>query len=190
MFWIVPNFGAVSANTTVPPLTTRQKFSLALHDGVIDYSSFTWAAVLSAQEFALRAEPEFGNGMKGYGRYFWRTFVDDASGAFFTEAIVPTITREDPRYYTLGHDGFFRRTGYALSRTVITKTDSGGRTFNFSTVIGNALEAALSNAYYPRSDRGGGQTARNWGTQMESAVLDNIVREFWPDIRHILVRHE
>jgi hypothetical protein len=66
----------------------------------------------------------------------------------------------------------------------VTKTDSGGLSFNWSEVGGNALEAGLSNAYYPPSERGGRQTARNWGVQMESAALNNIAKEFWPDIRH------
>lgn len=193
MFWVVPNFAAVSANTELPPLTTRGKFDLAMHDS-IDYSGFTWTAILAGQAMATRSDPELGTGIKGYGRYFWRTFADGVSGTFFTEAIVPSITHEDPRYYTLGHGGFFRRFGYALSRTVVTKTDSGGLSFNWSEVAGNALEAGLSNAYYPPEERGLRQTARDWGAQMESAVLNNIAKEFWPDIRHgirrAILRHD
>lgn len=193
MFWVVPNFAAVSPNTELPPLTTRGKFDLAMHDS-IDYSGFTWTAILAGQAMATRSDPELGTGIKGYGRYFWRTFADGVSGTFFTEAIIPSITHEDPRYYTLGHGGFFRRFGYALSRTVVTKTDSGGLSFNWSEVAGNALEAGLSNAYYPPGERGLRQTARDWGTQMESAVLNNIAKEFWPDIRHgirrAILRHD
>ena len=189
MFWVVPNFAAVNPDTQLPPLSARGKFVLAMHDSM-DYSGFTWTAVLAGQAMATRSVPELGTGVKGYARYYWRTFADGVSGTFFTEAIVPAITREDPRYYTMGHGGFFRRFGYALSRTVITKTDSGGSSFNWSEVVGNALEAGLSNAYYPPQERGGKQTARDWGTQMESAVLNNIAKEFWPDIRHLILRHD
>jgi hypothetical protein len=189
MFWVVPNFAAVSPDTQLPPLTVRGKFDLAMHDS-IDYTGFTWTAILAGQEMATRSDPELGTGIKGYGRYYWRTFADGVSGSFFTEAIVPSITHEDPRYYTLGHGGFFRRFGYALSRTVITKTDSGGTSFNWSEVLGNGFEAGLSNAYYPPQERGWKQTARDWGTQMESAVLNNIAKEFWPDIRHLILRHD
>lgn len=189
MFWIVPNFAAVSANTQLPPLTTREKFVLATHDSM-DYSGFTWTAILAGQALAMRSDPELGTGIKGYGSYYWRTFADGVSGTFFTEGILPSITHEDPRYYTLGHGGFFRRMGYALSRTVITKTDSGGTSFNWSEVAGNALEAGLSNAYYPPQERGLRQTARDWGEQMESAVVNNIAKEFWPDIRHMLLGHD
>lgn len=189
MFYVVPNFAAVSANTQLPPLSAGEKFNLAFHDS-FDYSSFTWTAIIAAQSLALNSDPELGHGAAGYGRYFWRAFVDGVSGTYFTEAIVPTITHEDPRYYTMGSGGFFRRTGYALSRTFITKTDSGGTSFNWSEVGGNGLEAGLSNAYYPPQERGAGQTLRDWGTQMESAAINNVVKEFWPDIRHKVFRRK
>jgi hypothetical protein len=184
---VVPNFAAVSANTQLPPLTTKGKFWLATEDS-FDYSSFIWTGILAGQEFALESYPEFGQGAAGYGRYYWHTFVDGVSGTYFTEAIVPWISHEDPRYYTLGHGGFFGRTGYALSRVVLTKTDSGRTSFNWSEVGGNALEAGLANTYYPPQERGARQTAINWGAQLESAALNNIAKEFWPDIRRIVFR--
>jgi hypothetical protein len=190
MLWVVPNFAAVDANKQLPPLSTREKFVLAARDSVVDYSSYTWAGILAGQAMALNSDPELGHGIAGYGRYYWRTFADEVSGTFFTEAIVPTIAHEDPRYYTMEKGGFFRRTGYAISRAFVTKTDSGRTRFNFSEVVGNALEAGLSNAYYPPEERGLGQTAQNWGTQMESAVLNHIFQEFWPDIRRHVFRQK
>jgi len=167
----------------------HEKFVIAMHDSV-DYSSFVWAGLVAAQSMALRAYPELRNGPAGYGRYYWRAFADQASGAFFTEAIVPALTHEDPRYYTLGHGGFFRRTGYALSRVVITRKDSGAKTFNYSEVGGNIMEAGLSNLYYPPEERGFKKTAQNCGTQLEAAALNNIAKEFWPDIRRHVFRQK
>ena len=169
MLWVVPNFGAVSADTQLPPLSTHEKFVLAAKDSVTDYSSYTWAGILAGQAMLLKSDPELGTGIKGYGRYYWRTFVDGVSGTFFTEAIVPSIMHEDPRYYTMEHGGFVRRLGYSISRAFVTKTDSGGTRFNTSEVVGNALTAGLSNAYYPPQERGLNQTATDWATQMESA---------------------
>jgi len=188
MFYVIPNFAAVNAHTQLSPMSTREKFVLAAHDSLIDYSSFVWTGILAGQAMALNSDPELGHGAAGYGRYYWRTFADGVSGTFFTEAIVPAITHEDPRYYTMGEGGFFRRTGYAISRTFVTKTDSGGTSFNWSEVVGNGLEAGLSNAYYPPQERGLSQTARNFGTQMESAVLNHVFQEFWPDIRRKVFR--
>jgi hypothetical protein len=189
MFWIIPNFAAVSADTELPPLTSREKYALALQDSV-DYSSFVWSGMLAGQSMALRSYPEFHNGMAGYSRYYWRAFADQASGSFFTEAFIPAVTHEDPRYYTLGHGGFFHRVKYALSRIAVTKTDSGGRSFNYSEVVGNAMEAGLSNLYYPAEERSLHNTAMNYLAQLEAASINNIVREFWPDIRHKLLRQK
>jgi hypothetical protein len=189
MMWVVPNFAAVSADTEAERLNARGKFVLAFHDSM-DYSGFTWTAIISGQAMATRSDPELGHGMAGYGRYYWRAFADGVSGTFFTEAIVPAITHEDPRYYTKGHGGFFRRMGYALSRTVVTRTDSGGMTFNVAEVVGNLAEAGLSNAYYPPEERGLKQTGRDWSMQMESAAVNNIAKEFWPDIRNKFFRRK
>jgi hypothetical protein len=187
MFWVVPNFAAVDANTELPPLTARGKFALATQDSV-DYSSFVWAGMLAGQSIALRSYPELHNGLAGYSRYYWRAFADQASGSFFTEAIVPALTHEDPRYYTLGHGGFLHRAAYALSRVVVTTTDSGGKSFNYSEIVGNGMEAGLSNFYYPPEERSLRNTAVNWAAQLEAASLNNIIREFWPDIHHKLLR--
>jgi hypothetical protein len=171
-------------------MSTREKFVLASKDSVTDYSSYTWAGILAGQAYLLNADPELGRGGAAYGRYYWRTFVDGVSGTFFTEAIVPSIRHEDPRYYTLGKGGFFRRAGYAISRSFITKMDNGTDGFNCSEVCGNLLTAGLSNAYYPPQERGLTQTAYNFGEQMESAVLNHFFQEFWPDIRKKVLRQQ
>jgi hypothetical protein len=189
MFGVIPNFTAVSANTEVPRLSARDKFRLATQDSV-DYSSFVWAGMQAGQSMALKSYPELGHGVAGYSRYYWRAFADQASGSYFTEAIVPTLTHEDPRYYTLGHGGFFRRAGYALSRVVLTKTDSGATTLNISEIAGNGMEAGLANLYYPPQERSLHNTAVNWASQLEAASLNNLVREFWPDIRRKFLRQK
>ena len=189
LMWVVPNFGAVNANTQLPPMSRREKFTLARNDS-FDYSAFVWTGILAFQSYELDSDPELGSGIAGYGRYYWRGFLDGVSGTYFTEAIIPAITHEDPRYFTLGQGGFFRRAGYALSRTFITRTDSGGRSFDWSEVGGSALEAGLANAYYPPEERGVSQTFRSLGTQMESAALNNVAKEFWPDVRHKILRQK
>ena len=189
MIYVVPNFAAVSAYKQLPPLSVKGKFSLAFEDS-FDYSSFVWTGIIAAQDYGLGSYPELGTGFTGYGRYYWRGFLDGVSGTYFSEAIVPALTHEDPRYYTMESGGFARRLAYALERVVVTKTDSGGESFNWSEVGGNALEAALSNAYYPDQERGPGKTAENWATQIESAALNNIAKEFWPDFRRKVLRRK
>jgi hypothetical protein len=184
---ILPNFAAVDSNTYLPPLFTSEKFNIAAHDSV-DYSSFLLVAVLAGKGLYSNAIPAFGTGAAGFRRYYWREFTDQVSGTFFTEAILPTLTHEDPRYYTLGKNGFFRRASYAFSRSVITRNDRGTDEFNISEIGGNASEAALSNLYYPASERGLGKTAKNFATQMIITAGANVLKEFWPDIRKHVFR--
>jgi hypothetical protein len=138
ILWVIPNYRAVSANTQLPPLAPRQKLWLATEDS-FDYSSFALAAIVAGISQAGNSIPEFGHGGTAYGRYLWHTFTDEAVGNYFTEALVPIATRQDPRYYTLGRSGggFWRRTGYSLTRLVITRVDSGPNTFNSSEIVGN-----------------------------------------------------
>jgi hypothetical protein len=187
ILWVIPNYRSVSANTQLPPLAFKQKFWLATQDS-FDYSSFILAGALAGSSQARNSTPEFHQGAAGYGRYYWHSFADQAVGNYFTEAIVPAATRQDPRYYTLGQGGFLRRTGYAVSRLLITKTDSGGRSFNFSEIIGNGAGAGVSDLYYPRPERTWTKTGQKWLTQVAVDGVFNILKEFWPDIDHAVFR--
>jgi hypothetical protein len=184
---VLPNFTAVDSNTRLPRLATQEKFVIAMHDSV-DYSSFLIVAALAGKGLYSNSIPSLGHGPTGFRRYYWREFTDQVSGTFFTEAIYPALTHEDPRYYTLGTNGFFKRTGYALSRTFITKNDRGTHEFNISEIGGNASEAALSNLYYPAAERGFSKSAKNFATQIVITAAANVLKEFWPDIRKNVFR--
>jgi hypothetical protein len=183
ILWIFPNYRAVSANTPLPPLSLKAKFWLATQDS-FDYSSFITAGILAGASQAKKSYPEFGQGAKGYGRYYWHAMADQAVGNCLTEAIVPAMTHEDPRYYTLGRGGFFKRASYAVSRLLVTRTDSGGRTLNFSEIVGNGAGAGISDTYYPSRERTWTKTGQKWVTQIALDGVFNIVKEFWPDINH------
>jgi hypothetical protein len=183
ILWIFPNYRAVSAGTQLPPLSLKDKFWLATQDS-FDYSSFVSAGMLAGVSQANKSYREFGQGAKGYGRYFWHAVADQAVGNYLTEAIVPAVTHEDPRYYTLGHGGFFKRTGYAVSRLLVTRTDSGHRTINLSEIVGNGAGAGISDLYYPSRERTWTKTGQKWVTQIALDGVFNIAKEFWPDINH------
>ena len=185
ILWIIPNYRAVSANTKLPPLSPKGKFWLATQDSV-DYSSFIVPGMVAGISQAKQSTPEFGE--NAYVKYYWHSFADQAVGNYLTEAIVPTVTRQDPRYYTLGHGGFFRRTGYALSRLLITRTDSGGSSFNFSEIVGNGAGAGISNLYYPQQERTWTKTGQKWLLQVGIDGIFNMGKEFWPDINRIVFR--
>jgi hypothetical protein len=182
---IIPNFRAVSTDEILPPMTVREKFMTATNDS-FDYSSIFIPVALAGYGLGTNATPELGQGAAGYGRYLWRSALDQTSENYWVEFIFPVITRQDPRYYTLGRGGFFKRTGYALSRVVVTRNDAGRETFNTSEVVGAGAAAGLSNAYYPASSRSIGNTCTQWGINVGIDAASFVAKEFWPEINHWL----
>ena len=182
---VIPNYRSVSSDTELPPQSFKDKFVLATQDS-FDYSSFILAGAIAGVAQAQSSYPEFRQGGAGYARYYWHAFADQAVGNYFTEAIVPSLSREDSRYYTLGHGNFLHRSGYAVSRLFITRTDSGGRTFNFSEIGGNLAGAAVSDTYYPSRERTWTKTQQKWVTQVGLDGVFNMFKEFWPDINRAI----
>jgi hypothetical protein len=186
---IIPNYKAVSADTKLPPLSRKGKFVLATQDS-FDYSSLLVAGFTAGLAQARDSYPEFRQGSAGFGRYYWHSFADQALGNYLTEFIVPSLTQEDPRYYTRFHGGLLPRTGYAFNRLFIIRRDSGGQTFNFSEIVGNGAGAAISNLYYPRRERTWTKTGQKWANQVALDGVFNFLKEFWPDIRHDILRQK
>ncbi len=185
ILWVVPNYRAVSANTTLPPLSFKSELWLATQD-TFDYSDFIFVGALAGISMGEKSQPTFGQGAEGFGKYYWHVFVDGAIENYMTEAIVPAVTREDPRYYTMGKGGFFKWTGYAVSRLLITRTNSGKSTLNLSEIVGAGAAAGIGNAYYPSESNPFVKTYQRWGTQVGLDGVFNVLKEFWPDIDHAI----
>ena len=117
---------SVSTDTMLPPETTRDKFKTGLEDS-FDCSSFIFAGLQAGLSQASDSYPASHHGAKRYGRYYWHTFVDQTEENLLVESILPTVLHEDSRYYVLGPGGFLKRTGYPLSRVLITQDDGGGK---------------------------------------------------------------
>ena len=185
---LIPNFRSVSTDERLPPMTVKEKFLTATDDS-FDYSSIFIPAVLAGVSEGRNATPEFGKGAVGYGRYFWHTAVDQTSENFMVEFIFPAITHEDNRYYTLGRGGFFKRVGYSVSRSVITRNDAGDVTFNISEVVGAGASSGISSFYYPTRERSFSNTASQWALDVGIDAASFVVKEFWPDINRKLFHH-
>ncbi len=188
ILWVIPNFRSVSANTYLPPQSFKEKMWLATQDS-FDYSAFIYEGIVAGIAMAGKSEPAFGQGAAGYGLYYGHVFADGTIENYMVEAIVPSIAKEDPRYYTLGHGGFFKRTGYAVSRLFITRKDSGGPTFNFSEIVGAGAAAGISNLYYPPGNTWV-KTYQRWGSQIFQDGLSSITKEFWPDINRVVFHNK
>lgn len=188
ILWIIPNFRSVSASTYLPPQSFKEKFWLATQES-FDYSAFIYEGIVAGIAMADKSEPSFGQGASGYGIYYAHTFADGTIENYMVEAIVPTITKEDPRYYTLGHGGILKRSGYALSRILITRTDSGKQSFNISEIAGAGAAAAISNVYYPPGNTWV-KTYQRWGSQVLQDAIDFEFKEFWPDVNRALFHNK
>jgi len=182
---LIPNFRAVSTDEKLPPQTLKDKFMDATQDS-FDYSSIFLPAAVAAYSMGTNATPEFHQGAAGYGRYFWHAAVDQTSENYWVEFIVPSLAHEDTRFYTMGRGGFVKRTEYALSRVVITRSDSGARVFNAGEVLGSGISAGMSNLYYPSAERSFGNTGKQWGLDVGVDAASFMFKEFWPDINHKL----
>ncbi len=178
---ILPNFRSVSAGVVLPPQTPKEKFQTGLSDS-FDYSSVVFAGIQAGISQATKAYPAFHQGAAGYGRYFWHQFADQANENLLVESLLPIALHQDSRYYTLGHGGFVKRSVYAAGRVLITRTDSGGETFNASEILGAGGASAISAAYYPGQYRTWTKVGQRWLTNVILDGAQLYVKEFWPDI--------
>ncbi len=186
---IMPNYRTVpDRRMDLPPLSTKGKLQLAADD------SFDWSAVLVAGYYAGTEQLQdqyqsWGQGGQGFGQRFAAGYADNAIGDFMTEGIFPSMLHEDPRYYRRGEGRILTRTCWAVSRIVVTKTDTGGMELNRSEFMGNAVAAGISTLYYPPQSRTFNQVFQKWYVQCGTDAFFNVLKEFWPDVRDRLRRH-
>jgi hypothetical protein len=182
IFWVIPNYRADENTAEIKPLTPGAKFKIAVDDS-FDPSAFLVAGVLAGLADAQNSYREYGDGAESLGKYYAASFADQAIGNMMTEAVFPIALHQDPRYFVKGRGGFLKRTGYAISREVITRGDDGRSQFNTSELAGNAVAAGISNAYAPAAERSLGKTTSKWGQQLGLDTFFNVLKEFWPDVR-------
>ncbi len=182
---IIPNFRSVSAGVTLPPQTVKDKFKTGLADS-FDYSAFVFVGIQAGIAQGTKSYPAFHQGAAGYARYYWHTFADQTDENLLVESIIPSALHEDSRYYTLGHGGFIKRSGYAISRALITRNDSGGETANVAEVLGAGSSASISSLYYPTQYRTWTKVGQRWLTNVILDTATLYVKEFWPDVNSAL----
>jgi hypothetical protein len=200
---ILPNFRSVSANTYLPAQSPKEKFVGVVQDS-FDYSSFIFVGGLAGVGQLQGSVAEFHSGAPAYARYYWHDFVDQTDENLWVGFLLPAALHQDARYYTLGrwehggngtakrsgHNGIAKRAGYAFTRIFITRTDSGGSSFNFSEVVGAGASAGISNLYYPSSNRGWNKTGQRWVLNVGIDGTTFIFKEFWPDINHAIFHNK
>jgi hypothetical protein len=185
---IVPEFN-VSRVSNAVPLTPKEKFGLAFKT-LSDPGTFFFAGVVAGIAQAQNSFPGYGQGAEGYGKRFGATYLDTFDGAMIGNAMLPSLLHQDPRYFRRGTGNFAIRFGYAVLSTFRCKSDSGHWQPNYSNITGNFAAGAISNLYYPSSERGLVSTYQRAIVVSAQGAIGASISEFWPDIeRHLRKRN-
>lgn len=161
------------------PLDARQKLSLGLH-ATTDRMAFVTAGLVASAEQIKGTFPEFGPGYKGFGKRYGAAYADGFTGKFIGGALLPSLFRQDPRYFYMGPNGTYQqRVRHAVASAFLVRGDNGHTELNYSHILGNASAGALSTFYHPASDSAGKLALDNalLGTLGEAGV--NVVRELF-----------
>jgi hypothetical protein len=181
------NLQSASVGIALPPQTPREKFITGFADSFGLYSILLVGAEAGIHENSNQY-PAFRQGGAGYGRYYWHSFADQADENLWVISIIPAALHEDSRYYRLGRGKFLKRTIYALSRAVITRSDDGGRTVNVAEIVGAGASAGISTTYYPGQYRTWTKTGQRWLANVTVDGATFAVKEFWPDFTRVILR--
>jgi hypothetical protein len=148
---VIPNF-YVSYVPNAAPLSPKQKFQLAGRS-VVDPFTVVMVAGAAGVEQWQNHFIGYGQGVQGYAKRFGANYADTVTGTFIGGAILPSLLKQDPRYFYKGTGSLESRFLYALAMSVICKGDSGRWQPNYSNILGNLAAGGISNLYYPAQDR-------------------------------------
>ena len=175
IFGIIPNF-YVSYDQNAAPLTAKLKFQLAAKVS-FDPITFVGVGIAAAAEQAGN-NPNYPQGWKGFGERYGAAYTNGLTDIMIGGAILPSLLHQDPRYFYQGTGTTKSRILHAVSSPFVCRGDNGRPQPNYSTIGGDLASAAISNAYYPVSNRGVGLFLGNFliGTGQRAAA--NLAQEF------------
>jgi hypothetical protein len=172
----IPNFYVVYDAKNAVPLTKKLKFQMAYRVS-IDPVSIVGAAALAGMNQAGDT-PNYRQGWGGYGQRFGAGYADGLTDILFGGAILPSLLHQDPRYFYQGTGTVKSRLVHALSNPFICRGDNGRLQPNVSSIGGDIISSAISNTYYPDSNRGLGLTMENVGLSTAERMVSSVVQEF------------
>jgi hypothetical protein len=174
---VIPNF-YVTYQQDALPLRPRQKFELAWKTSV-DPVTFAASGAIAGVEQAQNAYSGYGQGAKGYAKRYGASYGDSFVGIMVGGAILPSLLKQDPRYFYKGTGSVRSRILYALANAVICKGDNGHWQADYSGILGGLASGGLSNLYYPASSRNGAWlTFENTFIGIGGSGVGNIFQEF------------
>lgn len=177
VFGIVPNF-YVSYIPDAAPLTSKQKFELAWKT-TVDPVTFVLTGAVAGIQQANNVFSGYGQGAQGYGKRYGADYADTVTNIFIGSAILPSLLKQDPRYFYKGSGSARSRILYAIANSVICKGDNGRWQPNYSNVLGSLAAGGISNLYFPAQDRNGAAlTFENAAIEIGATAAANLLQEF------------
>lgn len=173
---IIPNFYS-SYDWNAPPMEAKQKLQLGIRSVLDPVSLLAVAGIAGAEQYE-NVFPAYGSGIEGYGKRYGAALATHVSADMLSRAVYPAIFRQDPRYFYKGKGSIKSRALYAISAAVMARDDDGRWRPNYSNVLGNFSAGAISNLYYPSSDRGASLVFLNGLADTGGDAVANLVREF------------
>ncbi len=178
VFGAIPNF-YVSYVPDAAPLNSKQKFKLAWKT-VVDPFTFVVVGGAAGVEQAQNHFSGYGQGAQGYGKRYGAGYADTVAGTFIGGALLPSLLKQDPRYFYKGSGSKPSRFFYAIASSFICKGDNGRWQTNYSNILGSLAAGGISNIYYPAQDRNGaGLTFENGAIGLGATAVDNLLQEFF-----------
>jgi hypothetical protein len=161
-----------------PKLDRGDKIELGLIHGVSAYSILGWFTS-AGYSHVINTTPNYGTDSGAFGQRLGASALRSYSTEILKDSVAANVFHQDPRYYKMGpRKNVAIRTIYAVTRTLVTRGDDGKLAPNYSLLAGNAVGAALTNAYYPNVDRGFDQTAKTFGSAMYGSAFSFFAAEF------------
>jgi hypothetical protein len=176
LFGVLPNF-YVTYIPDAAPLNTRQKFELSWKSR-LDPVRFGVTGIVAGIQQAQNIHSGFGDGAEGYAKRYAAEYANGLTRNFVTQVALPSLFKQEPRYFYKGTGSTTSRIGYAISRAVIKKGDNGHWQPNYSGILGSLASGALSNLYYPAEDRKGVRlTFENAAFGIGGAAVGHLAQE-------------
>ena len=183
---VIPNFYVVYDSKNSVPLLRKLKFQMAMKVSTDPITVAGTALFAGIQQAG--STPNYREGAKGYGQRFGAETATGFSDILIGGAVLPSLLHQDPRYFYQGTGTTSSRIRHALFSPFVCRGDNGRPQINVSSLGGDFASSALTEAYYPDSNRGPrlvfGSFALGTGERMVSAVLQEfVVRRFTPNAR-------
>lgn len=172
----IPNY-YVSYIPDAVPLNPRQKFELAWKS-TVNPVTFGITGVVAGIQQARNDFSGYGQGADGYAKRYGAAYADAAVSTMIGGFILPSLFRQDPRYFYKGTGSKKSRLMYAMANAFICKGDNGRWQANYSGMLGAVAAAGISNAYYPREDRGADLVFQNALIGIGATAAANVLQEF------------